>query len=77
MTTLSGLILTDPKTANRDGRADAFRRVRTSFWGSRGQTPRATARRPVAKLLHDVALGGTAASAANNMLKVLATDRRA
>jgi hypothetical protein len=56
-------------------RQGAFQRLRASL--TAGRRPTTTAGRPDGTLLHDVALGGTAASAANRFLKTLATGRRA
>ena len=58
-------------------RTGAFRRLRSSLIGGRRPARRTAAGRATSTLLHDVALGGTAASAANRYLKSLATGRRA
>jgi hypothetical protein len=58
-------------------RTGAFRRLRSSLIGGRRPARRPAAGRATRTLLHDVALGGTAASAANSYLKTLATGRRA
>jgi len=65
---------TDHTTTARTG---VFRRLRSSLTGGRRLARRTTAGRATRTLLHDVALGGTAASAANSYLKSLATGRRA
>ena len=84
MTMLTPGMLKDRTTTNRtaNGRQGAFQRLRASLTAGRRPTATATtgantAGRPDGTLLHDVALGGTAASAANRFLKTLATGRRA
>ena len=69
---------TNPTTTNRTGSAPqgALQRLRASLTTGRQATRTATDRVHTS-LLHDVALGGTAASAANSFLKSLATGRRA
>lgn len=74
MTTLSAIMLTDTKTANRKS---AIRRLRTSLTGSLRPMRRNADGRQTTTLLHDVASGGTSASAANRYLATLATNRRA
>jgi hypothetical protein len=63
-------------TTQTTTRTGAFRRLRSSLIGGRRLARRTAAGRPTRTLLHDVALGGTAASAANRYLKSLATGRR-
>jgi hypothetical protein len=79
MTMLTAGMLRDRQTNTADTttRAGAFRRLRSSLIGGRRLARRAAAGRATSTLLHDVALGGTAASAANRYLESLATGRRA
>jgi len=58
-------------------RMGALGRLRSRLTGGAREIRRTAAGRPTGTLLHDVALGGTAASAANSYLKALATGRRA
>jgi hypothetical protein len=80
MTMLTAGMLRDPhtttETTTATKRTGAFRRLRSSLTGDRRQTGRAAAARQTTALLRDVALGGTAASAATSYLKSLATGRR-
>jgi hypothetical protein len=73
MTTLSAIMLTDTKTANRKS---AVQRLRSSLAAGRRPARRTADARRTRMLLHDVAQGGTAATAANRYLKTLATGRR-
>jgi hypothetical protein len=75
MTTLTALMLNDStKTAASKG---ALQRLRSRLAGGRRPAGGSTDGRATAALLRDVALGGTAATAANTFLKTLATGRRA
>ena len=70
-------INTTATTQTATTRTGAFRRLRSSLIGGRRPARRTAGGRATRTLLHDVALGGTAASAANRYLKSLATGRRA
>ncbi|MBK1667425.1 hypothetical protein CKO28_05195 [Rhodovibrio sodomensis] len=80
MTMLTAGMLRDRQTTTTEtaaNRTGVFRRLRSSLTGGRRPIRRTAAGRPNTVLLRDVALGGTAASAANRYLKALATGRRA
>ena len=80
MTMLTPGMLKDRQTANREPSkpVGALQRLRNGLTDSRPPVQRMTTTgQQTGRLLRDVALGGTAASAANAFLKQLASGRRA
>lgn len=80
MTMLTAGMLRDHQTHTTQTattRTGALGRLRSRLTGGGRDIRRTTAGLPTGSLLHDIALGGTAASAATRYLKSLANGRRA